>query len=450
MNLEKCSELFADFRGKRLFAGFSGGADSTALLLIADRFRRTSGFSLTAVHFDHGLRPESAGEAEAARKFAGDRGIPFLLVPLNLSPGANTEARARAARLLHWRRLAGNDPGAAVLLGHNADDRIETLLLRLERGSNASGLTGLRRDTTVAGVRFLRPLLGFHREEIETFLRECGVSGWTHDTSNDSTGYERNFLRRRLLAEWETRRPALRTALLRSLETLELDARCLENEALRRCREIEGRPETPADFWRSLDPALLPRVLRHYLAEQFASDVVPNSGLTEQFSRLLEKRSPESRFLRIGAAGTLEFRGESVRPLRSDGTPGEDLLWRWRELPSVFWGNFRMEVRQSGTLPAPSPMRAAFDAELLGETLTVGMRRTGDRMVPFGRTVPVPLRKLRCDRKLPATFAAPVLRASENGTILWAPGIRRSASAAVTAGTREIAVFECSLQSAEP
>ena len=97
MNLEICGKLFKSFRGGTLYAGFSGGADSTAVLLAARLYRERIGFRLTAVHFDHGLRgEESRGEARDAARFAAAHGIEFRLVELHLAPGPNpghTEAK---------------------------------------------------------------------------------------------------------------------------------------------------------------------------------------------------------------------------------------------------------------------------------------------------------------------------------------------------------------------
>ncbi len=442
MKLENCAELFRSFCGGRLFAGFSGGADSTALLLAAHEFQPRFGYELTAVHFDHGVRPESAAEAEGARRFAEERGIPFQCVTLNLSGGANLEARAREARLAYWRQTAADKPGTAVLLGHNRDDRVENLFLRLGRGSNTSGLTGLRQDVTVAGVRILRPLLQFSRSEIEEFLHSRNIFEWQNDSSNAANEYERNFLRNRLLAEWSARTPAIRSALARSLEVLELDAHFLEKEAQRLFLQISASAETPLCFWRSLDPALLPRVLRYYLAEHFPQEPIPAFDTVERFTAFLKNRSAEKRLLPLGGDFYLELRGDIIKPFQDQAIP-PDLTWNWRKQHSIRWGGFCFEVFYCDTPPEPDLQLAFFDAELLPETLIIGMRRAGDRIIPFGKTSPLPLKKLRSDRKIPAERILPVLRTAENAPLLWAVGIRHSATAPVTAAGGRIAVFKC-------
>ena len=137
--------ILQKWRGRELFVGFSGGADSTAALLFTVDAAAELDIKVTAVHFDHGLRgAESAAEAEAAREFAAKRDIPFRQIDLHLDPeGCDLENRARQARLAVWKQLTADSPGSAVVLGHHADDRVESLFLRLARGSNVSGLISM-------------------------------------------------------------------------------------------------------------------------------------------------------------------------------------------------------------------------------------------------------------------------------------------------------------------
>ena len=447
MNLEICGKLFESFRGGTLYAGFSGGADSTAVLLAARLYRKRIGFRLTAVHFDHGLRgEESRGEARDAARFAAAHGIEFRLVELHLAPGPNLEARARNARLDVWKRLAGNRHDAAVILGHHADDRAETLLLRLLRGSNASGLVPLRERSRVEGVTFLRPLLRFRRSEIEAFLRDNGISGWAVDSSNADESLTRNALRNRILPALYDLTPGSESGLFRSLDALADDAVFLEAEADRRWNEIAGTVEIPFGFWRRQPPAMRVRLLRRFLAAESGRDFVPNRSFLDRFEAMLSVPSPELRLLPVDAERTLALRNESVSFLRNP--PATPAAWRWRELPETVWNGFRLTVE---TVSAAGPVtlyEALFDADALPDELIIDRRRDGDRLVPFGEAKPKPLKKLRCDRKIPAGSPLPVLRTNA-GTILWAPGIRHSNHAAATPATARLVRFACAAIPAE-
>ena len=165
--------------GTDVVCAFSGGADSTALLVLAV----AAGLGVTAVHVDHGLRPSSGAEAAAASDLAGTLGVPCQVVVADVAAGPNLEARARAAR------RAALPPGA--LTGHTADDRAETLLINLLRGAGLDGLAAMAPGPT-------RPLLALRRADTRRLCAELGLVP-VDDPSNDDPRFVRNRVRHELL-----------------------------------------------------------------------------------------------------------------------------------------------------------------------------------------------------------------------------------------------------------
>lgn len=165
--------------GASLVCGVSGGADSLALLVLAV----AAGCDVTAVHVDHGLRPGSAAEADLVRDVAVAFGAGFRAERVDVAPGANLEARARAARLT----VLG--PGAA--LGHTADDRAETMLVNLLRGAGPDGLASIGR-----GPR--HPIVDLRRAETEAVCATEGLTPFS-DPSNVDPAFVRNRIRHEVL-----------------------------------------------------------------------------------------------------------------------------------------------------------------------------------------------------------------------------------------------------------
>ena len=165
--------------GTHVTCAVSGGADSLALLVLAV----AAGGDVTAVHVDHGLRPGSAAEAEFVRAAADRLGAAFRAETVDVAPGPNLEARARAAR------YAVLPPD--VLTGHTADDQAETVLLNLMRGSGLDGVRGI-------GAPARRPLLEIRRRETHAL---CAAEGLTPvvDESNNDPAFSRNRVRHELL-----------------------------------------------------------------------------------------------------------------------------------------------------------------------------------------------------------------------------------------------------------
>lgn len=185
------------------YCGFSGGADSTALLLAL----HLAGVSVVAVHFHHGLRGKEAdADAEWCRDFCAARGIPFRLeyldVPSHRRPRESLEQCGRRLRLERWRDLTGGDSSCPVYLAHHADDAMENLFLRIARGAGKEGLSGFAEDRVVEWVRLVRPFLSLRKAELEAWLHSQNIQ-WRVDATNNESDCRRNAVRNRLLPLWK-------------------------------------------------------------------------------------------------------------------------------------------------------------------------------------------------------------------------------------------------------
>lgn len=176
----------------------SGGADSLALCLLADRWARGQGGTVTALTVNHGLRAEAAEEAVQVGRWLVGYGIPHRILTVTApAPQGDLQhwaRRHRYALLQDWCAAHGI---LHLLLAHHQEDQAETLLLRLARGSGVSGLSAMAAVTHTPDCRILRPLLPFSKARLVATLRSCG-QGWVCDPSNDSVAYARVRMRKLL------------------------------------------------------------------------------------------------------------------------------------------------------------------------------------------------------------------------------------------------------------
>lgn len=179
----------------RLAAAVSGGADSMALMVLAHAWAKECGGTAEALIVDHGLRPESGGEAAAAARTLSGLGIPAGILSLRgLARGPGLAARARTAR---YRALsdACRERGILhLLLGHHAADQAETVIMRGLAGSGRQGMAGMAALVETPGLRLLRPLLGVPPGRLRATLLEAGVT-WIEDPSNADPRAQRARLR---------------------------------------------------------------------------------------------------------------------------------------------------------------------------------------------------------------------------------------------------------------
>lgn len=210
-------------------AAFSGGADSTALLLCLWQMREELAIDLRAVHVHHGIRgAEADRDAAFCAKLCEKYGIPFQLVHVDV-PAYAKEHRLSvetAARRLRYEALEQAAPEGEIAAAHHAGDNAETVLFHLLRGS---GLRGLRGILPRSG-RIIRPLLTVEKPEILAFLRECGES-YVEDSTNFLPDSSRNRLRTELMPLLLRENPAFLKAAARTAASLTEDEAFLTGEA---------------------------------------------------------------------------------------------------------------------------------------------------------------------------------------------------------------------------
>jgi tRNA(Ile)-lysidine synthase len=189
-----------------LILAVSGGPDSTALMLLAARWRQTRkrGPKLIAATIDHGLRPEAKREALAVKKLARSLRIEHRTLRwTGRKPKTGIQEAARAARyrLLAQvsRSVSQNAQGAPILTAHTRDDQAETVLFRMMRGSGIGGLAGMRAGSLLHGhagerIELLRPLLGIPKSRLIATLKAAKVP-YAEDPTNRDPRFARPRLR---------------------------------------------------------------------------------------------------------------------------------------------------------------------------------------------------------------------------------------------------------------
>ncbi len=169
----------------------SGGVDSMVLLALASEWAVTRGGSVLALCFDHGLRPESASEAQLVAEAAKALGQPAVLLSWGAEkPQAGLHERARDARYGGLLTACGEAGALHLLLAHHGDDQAETVWQRIVRGSGPDGLAAMAPVAMRRQARLLRPFLSLSKSRLVATARARGMT-WAEDPSNASAQYDR-------------------------------------------------------------------------------------------------------------------------------------------------------------------------------------------------------------------------------------------------------------------
>ena len=199
-----------------LVVGYSGGVDSHVLLhLLATNRASWPERTLAAIYVNHGLQAASVAWGEHCARVCRELDVRFRVLPISARPAAGESPEAAARHARYTALAAELGPDAALLTAHHRDDQAETLLLQLLRGAGPHGLAGMPAASHLGQGWLLRPLLDLDRADLLAYAREHSLR-WIEDASNADTGFDRNYLRHRILPLLRERWPAVNRTLARS------------------------------------------------------------------------------------------------------------------------------------------------------------------------------------------------------------------------------------------
>ncbi len=287
-------------KGEGVLAALSGGADSVCLTHVLYTLSKEMKFSLSAAHLNHGIRGiEADNDEEFARNFCKGLGIAFYEKSVKAeeiaqNEGLTVEEAGRKARYEFFGEVCKQNGQTAIATAHNLDDRAETVLMRIIRGTGLDGLCGIK-FTREDGV--IRPLLNVSREEIEEYCRENGL-GYCTDSTNSDINYTRNRIRNELLPYLREKfNPNITKSLVNLSESAAADSEFLNSYAKRLYHRI-GSPmpnRKPVvlhiESIEMVDKAIIPRLIISAAKEAMGEDFALEKKHIEEILLVMNKET---------------------------------------------------------------------------------------------------------------------------------------------------------------
>ena len=215
---------------KAYIVGFSGGADSTALLHALNTLKDRLEVPFTAVHINHGLHAHADTWQQECEAFCLERDIDLVCLAVHPRKDSGKGLEAEARQLRYEAICTRISDGDCLLTAHHADDQAETLLLNLMRGSGVDGLSSMPESRPLGNGLLQRPLLSFQGKALRDYLR-CNQVEWSEDPSNQHTDHDRNFVRHEVIPLLETHWPGVSKRLLLTRNAMTESRRLLETLA---------------------------------------------------------------------------------------------------------------------------------------------------------------------------------------------------------------------------
>jgi tRNA(Ile)-lysidine synthase len=444
-------------RDDRMIVAVSGGVDSMVMLHLLNALRKDLGLTLIVAHVNHGLRPdESKKEAELVEQESIRLGLPFEYGRFDAgefsrAAGLSLQDGARRIRFHFFKTLLLKYDARKIALGHNADDQVETILLRLFRGSGLKGLKGM---LPIREGRAIRPLLETWRKEIESFAGENKIPYLT-DSSNLKRNYLRNRIRLHLIPLIEREYQSnFRELVLRTSAILREEDDCLEREAEKAFRtmvheEPEGFSFRFSDFG-NLYPSIRWRVLLSLLDRVYHEENCEQSwSSVDSLYKKLRHSSP-SFLLELPHGIQAEKRYDQVKlkkgkiklvpPFEVEvSASGRTLIEELRK--EVWVEEFNGELSQEDL--AQSREVVFLDYQKLQFPLRMRNVRPGDRFQPLGVKGEQKLKEFFIDHKIPRFERPEICLLVSGERIVWVVGHRISEQAKVAEQTKRILKIKC-------
>lgn len=417
--------------GDRVILGVSGGADSTAMLLLFSQIRYLLNLQLLTVHINHQLRgADSENDQEAVKKLCYELNIPLIIRKVTLPDGGNLENEARKKRMEIFRQMMQLYQYGKVLLAHHQHDQAETVLLNLMRGSGLTGMAGIK---PVSG-HILHPMLCFNRSEIEDLLQAANIT-WQTDASNLDKGFSRNRVRHDLIPMMrEGFNPQLVEHLVMQAEIFGQAEEIMQDRTRQHFKRVlidisDDQAVLSLPLLKKLKP-----IERYYI---YRKAIHKLSGVESDFmsahhlaiESVLTAGGSKKLYLANGIVITKLYKELLISQNKAETEPQEKEVEIDAERARVVFGHYRFQFKYLRTHPrmadeGVNKYRVLLDADAIKYPFKIRYRMPGDRFIPFGMEQFKRLKEFFIDEKVPKYERDLVPILDDGEKLFWVVGHR--------------------------
>lgn len=401
---------------KKVLLAVSGGPDSTALFHSLMKLKEILKLEIGVAHFNHKLRKEADEDAQFVRNLC--KGIRFHYGEMlgNKPKGVSPEEWARNKRYEFLKMVAKKENYSLIATGHTLDDEVETIIMRLFRGTGIEGLSGImpRADTII------RPLLCVWRDDVLKYLKEIKAE-YRIDKTNFDTKIMRNFIRLKMIPEVERHFPNFKIAVINLWKS------SLGMNGLVHLISKKVLTEKDGDFFLDLKPL---RELDHFSKrwilkislQRIFGEPPPSSRVVDSLLPLL---SPGGRLVNLKKNWRAERVGEKIVFTKKE-RKGEDWEFDIKSEGKYEIRNWRLDVKLVfPPFKVPKDSKTCLlDMDGVDFPILVRNFRRGDRFFPLGMKNEKKLHDFFIDLKIPVQVRKEIPIFLSKGKIIWVGGLR--------------------------
>ncbi|MEA3423702.1 MAG: tRNA lysidine(34) synthetase TilS [Bacillota bacterium] len=431
--------------GDKIVVGLSGGPDSVAMLYGLLALKEKYQIELFAAHLNHMIRGALAdADQEYVENLCKDENVPIYSFKKDI-PKMSKELKmteeeiGRKVRYELFEKVCSDVDGDKIAIAQNKNDQVETFLMRVIRGAAIDGLASIK---YIRDEKFIRPLLGCDREEIEAFCEKNDLKPRI-DHTNFETEYFRNKVRINLIPHMiETYNPNLIDTIYRNVEIIQKDLDYLDGEALKEFDKFK-LDDISIDELDGLHPAIRSRVLRKIIGSRIGYLRDISSGQVDELEKVILKGRTGKKVI----IKNIVFQIENGKLIISEKqncektnfnhrlTLGENLV----AITEDESYKITLKVFDGNKILKGDKFMACFDYNQIEGDIILRSREDGDRFAPLGlKGKSKKLKKYFIDEKISREKRDKILIFEDSREIFWIGGYRLSDSYRVKNNTTRI------------
>lgn len=415
-------DLFSFSNNDIIVVGCSTGPDSMALLDMLLKIRNKYQLMIIVAHVNHNIRKQSFEEAEFLKKYCESNMLLFESMVIEEYGDDNFHNEARNIRYHFFETVVNKYHARYLMTAHHGDDLIETVLMRLVRGSNITGYSGFRKVVPMDSYDIIRPLISCTKKELLDYDKENSVPYYIDD-SNDKDKYTRNRYRKYILPFLKKESPLVHLKFLQYSNTLNEAATFIEEERNKALDRVyyDGMIDISLFL---MENDFIQKEIIYYLLEKFYQDdlILIRNKHIEIILNLIHSKSPNSRINLPNDVIALKNYQYLIFRRETEVFAGYEMEFdQYVLLPNNHYIE-RVEMEESN-----SNSVCRLDSHDLVLPLIVRSRKIGDKIKVKGLNGTKKIKDIFIDKKISASKRDywPIVLDS-SGKIVWIPGVKKS------------------------
>lgn len=397
--------------------GVSAGPDSMCLLDLLQK--KTT--KIVVCHINHNVRKESIEEEEYITKYCQDKNIILEKTTINNYQENNFENEARKKRYMFYEEILKKYNSKTLLLAHHGDDLIETILMKISRGSNLEGYAGIKEVSNVKNYQIIRPLLKYTKEDIINYNKSNNIK-YYNDSSNQSTNYTRNRYRLNILPLLKKEDKNIHKKYLKYSKTLIEYDDYIKREVKRNINNVYKDNIINIDNLNKLDTFLIKNILYNIMNNiyQNKNNIITDRHIQNIIS-LLNNTKPN---IKIDLPNNKEIVKEYNKLIIKDKT-SDIKNYKIEFNDKIEIENLIIEKIESEDDDSNSVCR--LNSKDITLPLYIRNREDGDYIILKGSNNRKKIKEIFIEKKLPLSKRNnyPLL-VDSNNNIIWIPNIKKS------------------------